>query len=377
MSSSLRRLGITLGDPGGIGPEVALKAVCESTAVFVPVIFGPVSVLDHVAALTEKFDIHFLAMSKNGEKHKGLRPLNPSQGQQTDIAIMGIQPFDKAQGPAKTFENPFVFSLPAEPGKKKHVFWVSTGDTPLDIGTVCAANGTHAYTAIQLATEACLSGQLDGIVTAPICKEAMSMAGASFTDHTTLLASLAQAEVSMGFYSGPLRVVLVSVHCPLSDVGRHITPDTLSRACRHAVTLARYHRQRVPKETPIRIAVAGLNPHAGENGLFGHEEIAVIAPTIAALRAEGLPVEGPFPADTLFHHAYQGDFDVVVAMYHDQGLIPVKMLAFDTAVNMTIGLPFVRTSPDHGTAFSLAYQDKADHRSFAAALDLALHWDWR
>jgi 4-hydroxythreonine-4-phosphate dehydrogenase len=417
LSSSLRRLGITLGDPGGIGPEVALKAVYESTAVFVPVIFGPVSVLDHVAALTEKFDIHFLAMPKNGEKHKGLRPLNPGQGQQADSAIMGIQPFDKSQGPAKPFENPdegnsaigtgiqrakpfenpdegnstigtgiqratpfenpFVFSFPAEPGKKKQVFWVSTGDTPLDIGTVCAANGTHAYTAIQLATEACLSGQLDGIVTAPICKEAMAMAGAPFTDHTTLLASLAQAEVSMGFYSGPLRVVLVSVHCALSDVGRHITPDTLGRACRHAVTLARYHRQRVPKEMPIRIAVAGLNPHAGENGLFGHEEIAVIAPTIAALRAEGLPVEGPFPADTLFHHAYQGAFDVVVAMYHDQGLIPVKMLAFDTAVNVTIGLPFVRTSPDHGTAFSLAYQDKADHGSFAAALDLALHWDCR
>ena len=278
---------------------------------------------------------------------------------------------------AQPFEDPFVFSFPAKPGKKKQVLWVPTGNTPFDIGMVSAANGAHAHTAIQLATEACLSGQLDGIVTAPICKEAMALAGAPLTDHTTLLASLAQAEVSMGFYSAPLRVVLVSVHCALSEVSGHITPDHIRRACQHAVVLAQYHRQRFPRETPLRIGVAGLNPHAGENGLFGQEDIAVIAPTVAALRAEGLPVEGPFPADTLFHHAYQGAFDVVVAMYHDQGLIPVKMLAFDTAVNVTMGLPFIRTSPDHGTAFSLAYQDKADHGSFVSALDLALHWELR
>ncbi len=341
MSSSRRRLGITLGDPGGIGPEVALKAVYESEADFIPVVFGPISVMDYLPDLAELLDIHFLATPKNGEESKVLLPLDP---------------------------------VPAKP-KKKNIFWVNTGDTPFQIGAVAAGNGHHAYTAIQLATEACLCGQLDGIVTAPICKEAMAMAGAPLTDHTTLLASLAQAEVSMGFYSAPLRVVLVSVHCALSDVSRHITSESIRRACQHALILAHHHRQRVPNERPIRIAVAGLNPHAGENGLFGHEDMAIIAPTLEDLREEGLPVEGPFPADTLFHHAYQGAFDVVVAMYHDQGLIPVKMLAFDTAVNVTIGLPFVRSSPDHGTAFSLAYQGTADHRSFAEALALALSWE--
>ncbi len=347
MSSSGCRLGITLGDPGGIGPEIALKAVYESEKDFIPVVFGPISVMDYLPAFLEWFDIHFLAMPKNGERFKGLRwSLSTAEG---------LDP------------------VPSSAAKKK-LFWVNTGDTPFQIGAVAAGNGHHAYTAIQWATEACLSGDLDGMVTAPICKEAMALAGAPLTDHTTLLASLAKSDVSMGFYSGPLRVVLVSVHCALSEVHRHITPETIRRACHHAFALAQYHRQSVSKNNPIRIAVAGLNPHAGENGLFGDEERLVIAPVVAALREEGLPVEGPFPADTLFHYAYKGDFDVVVAMYHDQGLIPVKMVAFDTAVNVTLGLPFIRTSPDHGTAFALAYQGKATHTSFDAALSLALSW---
>jgi len=376
----VRCLGITLGDPGGIGPEVALKAVYESTAAFVPVIFGPISVMDYLPMLAAQFHIHFLATPKNEyeieDKFKGLRPLDPTSEKN------GIQPFERplrqaqcnAQGPAEPFEKASFSFFPAEPGKKKTLFWVNTGGTPFHIGEVSPDNGLHAYEAIRLAAAACLAGYLDGMVTAPICKEAMAMAGAPLTDHTTLLASLSKSDVSMGFYSVPLRVVLVTVHCALSDVSARMTPESIRRACAHAVMLATYHRDKSPKATPMRIAVAGLNPHAGENGLFGHEERDVITPTLAALRDEGLPVEGPFPADTLFHYAYKGDYDVVVAMYHDQGLIPVKMLAFDTAVNVTIGLPFVRTSPDHGTAFSLAYQDKADYRSFAEALDVACHW---
>lgn len=399
MSSSPRWLGVTLGDPGGIGPEVALKAIYESTALFVPVIFGPISVMDHLSAFTDKFDIHFLATPKNGEDFKGLCPLDPTPEKNgikradplsfsngikraTPLSFSnGIQratPLSFLNGiqRAAPFENSSFSFFPAEPGKKKPLFWVNTGDMPFHIGEVSPDNGRHAYAAIRLATEACLCGDLDGMVTAPICKESMSMAGAPLTDHTTLLASLAKCDVSMGFYSGPLRVVLVSVHCALSEVSAHITAENIRRACQHALSLAQYHRQQSlsPNDTPLRIAVAGLNPHAGENGLFGHEERDVIVPTLAELRAEGVPVEGPFPADTLFHHAYQGSYDVVVAMYHDQGLIPVKMLAFDTAVNVTIGLPFVRSSPDHGTAFSLAYQGKADHSSFVEALNVALNW---
>ncbi len=315
--------------------------------------------------LSACFDVHFWLRQKAEEESKGLRPLDPALIQ--NAAGARVQR-------AEPFEIPSTFSFQAEPGKKKSLCWVSTGDTPFHVGKISPDNGRHAYEAIRLAAEACLAGHLDGIVTAPICKESMRMAGAPLTDHTTLLASLAQADVSMGFYSAPLRVVLTTVHCALSEVSRRITPEALRRACGHALLLANYHRDISLKETPIRIAVAGLNPHAGENGLFGNEEGDIIGPTLDKLRAEGLPVEGPFPADTLFHYAYKGDFDVVVAMYHDQGLIPVKMLAFDSAVNVTIGLPFVRTSPDHGTAFGLAYQGKADHSSFAEALDVALQW---
>lgn len=310
-NATVRRVGITLGDPGGIGPEVAYKALSQSRETlgrsYTWVVFGPESV--------------------------------------------------------KTY-------LPNWPVQE----WVSTGDRPFVVGKVAAENGAHAATAIRLATQACLTGALDALVTAPISKEAMALSGESFTDHTTLLAAACRADVSMAFYSRALRVVLVSVHCALSEVASQVTLASVSRACRHAVRLAQYHRQQSPSEKPIRVAVAGLNPHAGENGMFGDEDKRVIQPAVLALQAEGLPVEGPFPADTLFYQAYHGAYDVVVAMYHDQGLIPVKMLAFDTAVNITMGLPFVRTSPDHGTAFSLAYRGEAQHQSFLEALSLACRW---
>lgn len=313
MSTLGPRLGITLGDPGGIGPEVALRAVLSCDLPFSPVVYGPPAVLSLLGTLGDAF-------------------------------------------------------------LERGYDWQSTGDDAISPGVVAAENGGHAYRAIVAATSDCLAGNLDGLVTGPISKAALDLAGASHTDHTTLLAHLCGSEVSMGFYSQPLRVVLVTIHCSLDNVSQQVTQTAVMRACRHAVLLATYHRRQTPAVAPVRIAVAGLNPHAGEGGLFGDEERHSIGPAIAALQAEGLSVEGPFSADTLFYQAYHHQYDVVVAMYHDQGLIPVKLLAFDTAVNITLGLPFVRTSPDHGTAFSLAYCHQAKPDSFVAALEMACRW---
>jgi len=205
------------------------------------------------------------------------------------------------------------------------------------------------------------------IATAPINKLAFSRAGLPWKGHTDLLAHLTHApRVAMMFWSEPLKVVLATVHIPLADVPRAISRDGLRRTLR--VTAASLPRFGVASP---RIAVAGLNPHAGESGLLGGEDEAVVAPAIAEARADGLDVSGPFPADTLFVRAARGEFDVVVALYHDQGLIPVKLLAFGRAVNVTLGLPIIRTSVDHGTAFDIARQGIADEGSLVEAVLLA------
>ena len=234
-------------------------------------------------------------------------------------------------------------------------------------GILSAAAGQASYDLIVRAVRDTQAGLVDGLATAPVNKEAFRLAGLPWTGHTDLLAHLTHApHVAMMFHSDVLRVVLATVHVPLAEVSRVLTRESLTATIR----LVASELPRFGIAHP-RIGVAGVNPHAGEHGLFGREEIDVVAPAIETCRAEGIDVSGPFPGDTVFVRATRGAFDVVIACYHDQGLIPVKLLAFGQAVNVTIGLPIIRTSVDHGTAFDIAGLGVADPGSMVAAVLLA------
>ena len=234
-------------------------------------------------------------------------------------------------------------------------------------GRVAPAAGRAAYDAIVRAVEDAKAGRIDAIATAPINKEAFAAAGLPWPGHTELLAELTGApRVRMMFYADSLKVVLATVHIPLSRV-----PAALTRArVEETIDLAAAELPRFGAGSP-RLALCGLNPHAGEQGLIGTEDRDVLAPAVTACRSRGVDVRGPFPADTIFGRAMRGEFDAVIACYHDQGLIPIKLVAFGKAVNVTLGLPIIRTSVDHGTAFDIAGQGVADASSLIAAVQLA------
>lgn len=282
------RIGITVGDPAGIGPEIALKAVEDPRVrdVCEPVVYGP-----HTP----------------GE----LAPFSP--------------------------------------------------------GVLSADAGRAAYDAIVRAVSDARRGTIDAIATAPVNKEAFALAGLQWKGHTDLLAHLTGTpRVAMMFHAEALRVVLATVHVPIADVPRLITSELME----FTIDLAARELPRFGYARP-RLAVAGLNPHAGEHGVIGHEDEDVLRPAIAACKARGVDVSGPWPADTVFGRAARGEFDAVIACYHDQGLIPVKLLAFGEAVNVTLGLPIIRTSVDHGTAFDIAGRGVAEHSSLVQAIRLA------
>lgn len=235
------------------------------------------------------------------------------------------------------------------------------------VGRIDAGSARAAYGAIVQATQDARARKVQAIVTAPINKAAFAAAGYPWRGHTDLLAHLCGVdEVAMMFWSDRLRVVLATVHIPLAEVPRALTRERLVATLR--LTAASLPRFGVPAP---RLAVAGLNPHAGESGLLGAEEESVVVPAIEEVRADRIDASGPFPADTVFVRAARGEFDAVVALYHDQGLIPVKLLAFGRAVNVTLGLPIIRTSVDHGTAFDIARQGVADEGSLVEAVLLA------
>jgi 4-phospho-D-threonate 3-dehydrogenase / 4-phospho-D-erythronate 3-dehydrogenase len=234
-------------------------------------------------------------------------------------------------------------------------------------GRVSAAAGQAAYEAVVGAVRDAQAGAIDAIATGPVNKAAFAAAGLPWKGHTDLLAHLTGApRVAMMFHAEALRVVLATVHVPLRDVPALLTRDLLEGVI--GLTASSLPRFGIPAP---RLALAGLNPHAGEGGLMGTEERDVLAPAVAACRGRGIDVAGPFPGDTVFVRAVQGEFDAVVACYHDQGLIPVKMVAFGRAVNVTLGLPIVRTSVDHGTAFDIAGRGIADPSSLVEAIKLA------
>jgi 4-hydroxythreonine-4-phosphate dehydrogenase len=302
------RIAITLGDPGGVGPEVVCKALLSlQHADFEPVIVGPATVLNQLGELGNAMSQHQALMSA----------------------------------------------------------WIDVATGDLTLGNTSYHNAKAAVTALELATEMALTNKVDALVTGPIHKSCFSLLALPHTGHTTYLkAKTHTPSVRMAFTSPKLRVMLTTIHHPLSTVHQLLTPTVLTETFEKALEFATWLGIPIP-----RIAVAGLNPHAGEEGRFGREEIEILSPAISAFNHPS--ITGPYSADSLFLRAYQGEFDMVIAMYHDQGLIPLKLLAFDEAVNVTVGLPFVRTSPDHGTALDIAYQDKANPRSMLEAIRLA------
>jgi 4-hydroxythreonine-4-phosphate dehydrogenase len=235
-------------------------------------------------------------------------------------------------------------------------------------GALSAASGLAAITAIEACVRLCVTASLDAMTTAPVNKESLKLAGSLVPGHTEMITSLCGADQSlMCFFAGDLRVFLLTIHCSLAEAIKSITRERVASA----IVLANSELRRFGITRP-RIAVAGLNPHAGEHGLFGSEEATEIEPAIEECKTKhNIDVSGPWPADTLFVRAWRGEFDAVAACYHDQGLIPVKCLAFGNAVNVTLGLPIIRTSVDHGTAFDIAGLGVADPGSMVEAIKLA------
>ncbi len=337
----MQPIAITQGDPAGIGPEIVAKAFRDA-----PDQLRHCFVAGDVATLRRAAEVI-------------ARPGMPS------LPVAQIHSPGEAVGmPPRCMP---VFPLPGIPG-------------PQPWGQISAAAGRAAADSVVWAARAALRGEIAALVTAPLHKEALSAAGVDFPGHTELLQAEAAAHqgvpldrmpVRMMLANDELRTVLVSIHVSLRDAIAAVTQDNVLQTLRITHTALQRSLGRVP-----RMGVAGLNPHAGEGGLFGREELEVISPAIAAAYAQGLDVHGPFAPDTVFMRARStpqraGEFDVVIAMYHDQGLIPVKYLGVEKGVNVTLGLPLVRTSPDHGTAFDIAGQGIADASSLVEAVRMA------
>ena len=329
-------LAITMGDPAGVGPEIALKALAHAEVAqrCHPLVVGDRRILERAMGWPgmPRLEIRTVQASEDLEVGEG------------QVALLDLQNADPDQCP---------------------------------VGQVSAPSGRAAVEYVQAACDLCMGdgapprlyhGKVAGMVTAPLNKDAMNQAGFHYAGHTELLTERTGAtKVSMLLTSASLRVVHVSTHVPLEEAVRRVQRDRVLEVIRLADQGCRALGIAHP-----RIGVAGLNPHAGEGGLFGDQEAREIAPAVAAARAEGLDVSDPQPPDTVFLRATRGAYDIVVAMYHDQGHIPMKLLAFDEGVNVSLGLPIIRTSVDHGTAFDIAGTGKARETSLLAAIDVAL-----
>ena len=325
-----------MGDPAGIGPEIIVKALSERPALLSQtVVAGDVETLRRAARL-------WGAGSNR-------------------LMLAEIADLD---------------DLVAVPPDCMAVVQACRLSQPVSMGCISALAGRAAADCIEWAALAALRGQARAVVTAPIHKEALAAAGVEHPGHTELLQALSAAHLGLSVAELPVRMmlscpglstVLVSIHVSLRQALDAVTTEQVLQTIR----ITHGYFQRIGMARP-RIAVAGLNPHAGEGGLFGGEDRDAIAPAIERARQVGVDASGPHAPDTVFMRARQGSFDVVVAMYHDQGLIPVKLLGLDHGVNTTLGLPFVRTSPDHGTAFDIAGMGRASPSSLLAAIDAAL-----
>jgi 4-hydroxythreonine-4-phosphate dehydrogenase len=338
----MKPIAITLGDPAGIGPEIIAKAFRDA-----PDVTQGCFVVGDAATLRRA------AQFIGGPGRAGV-----------PVAVLASP--DQAG---------------AVPPRCIPVLQIQELAAPVPLGQVSALAGEMAAGCVVWAARAALRGEIAALVTAPLHKEALAAAGVPFPGHTELLQAeaaawlgrpVAQVPVRMMLANDELRTVLVSIHVSLQEAIRAVTFDNVLQTLRITHASVGAALRRAP-----RIGVAGLNPHAGEGGLFGREELDIIIPAVQAARAEGLEVSGPFAPDTVFMRAraksaaQPGEFDVVVAMYHDQGLIPVKYLGVEKGVNVTLGLPLVRTSPDHGTAFDIAGTGRADPASLIGAIRMA------
>ncbi|MEU7010498.1 4-hydroxythreonine-4-phosphate dehydrogenase PdxA [Streptomyces sp. NPDC046332] len=319
-----RPIALTMGDPSGIGPEITVKAYADPRRRPPVVVIGDPDTLARACRVTGT--------------ELTLRPISTVAEAAHSPGVMDVLP---------------TGALPAD----------------LPLGTVDARAGAASFQYVRRGIELALEGEIRALTTAPINKEALRLAGLPYPGHTEILAEFSGTDdYAMMMANDELRVVLVTVHRSL-----RAALDSLTTA-RELEIIRLTHRTLLAgraKSARPRIAVAALNPHAGENGLFGREDLDIIEPAVRAAQGEGIDASGPWPADTVFMRARAGEFDVVVAQYHDQGLIPVKYLGLEHGVNITIGLPFVRTSVDHGTAFDLAGQGTADHTSLLTALHQA------
>jgi len=319
-------LAITLGDPAGIGPEVVLKALQhgEVFATCRPLVIGDRGVLDRAAAWLDV-----------GPRYERIADIGGGNYGEGTVPLLDLANVELAEAP---------------------------------VGEVSAGAGRAAVEYVMRACDLAMAGQVEAVVTAPLNKEAMHRAGFLYPGHTELLAERTGAErVSMLLVGPNLRVVHVSTHVALEEAIRRVRPARVLEV----IELAYRSCRMLGVEAP-RIAVAGLNPHASENGLFGVQEEEQVEPAIEMARARGWTVSDPQPPDTVFLRATRGEYDIVVAMYHDQGHIPMKLLAFDSGVNVSIGLPIIRTSVDHGTAFDIAGTGKASEESMLAAVRVAV-----
>ncbi|HEX8260450.1 MAG TPA: 4-hydroxythreonine-4-phosphate dehydrogenase PdxA [Rubrobacteraceae bacterium] len=315
---------VTMGDPAGIGPEIIAKTFTER------------GFQDENRA----FVIGDAGIMRRAAEMMGL-PLGVNEIEKLEEALFEGGGVDVLQ----------VGELP--------------GDLPF--GELDARAGAAAFGYVRRATGLALEGSVGAVATAPLNKEAMHMGGYEYPGHTEILAELTETkDYAMMLVTEELRVIHVSTHVSLKEAIERVRPDRE----RAVIRLARDALSKLDVEEP-KIAVAGLNPHAGENGLFGDEDDERITPAVAEAREEGIDVTGPLPPDTVFARARRGDFDMVVVQYHDQGHIPIKLMGFEGGVNVTVGLPFFRTSVDHGTAFDIAGTGKADHSSMRAAIELA------
>lgn len=326
-SSMKPLIAITMGDPCGVGPEIIIKALqsSEISDICVTLVIGD------RPALQRAIDVCGSTLSIQEIS-------DPEEASHLPASQIGLLALSRL-----------------------------TGDD-LQYGKPTAAGGDAVYRYICAAANLCLGGRLAAMATAPISKEAMNRAGHDYPGHTELLAELCGADDYVMMLAGDiLRVSLVTIHEALKDVPGLISFERVLKTIR----VTNSGVQRLTGIRQPRLAVLALNPHCGEGGLFGIEERDIIGPAIQAAQAEGIDAVGPLSADTLFHFARQGAYDGVVAMYHDQGLIPLKMLHFDDAVNVTLGLPIIRTSVDHGTAYDLAGTGKASESSLLAAIRMA------
>ena len=313
-------IGITMGDPSGIGAEIICKA---------------------------------------------LRDLPPEERSRT--AFVGDPHFMQRANALVGAGLKFADAATPYSDGTVPVFNVDVDRSQVQDSKVCAASGDAAYRFVARAVDAALKNEIAVIVTAPLNKEALHLGGHHFEGHTELLAHLTGAKSSfMLLASEKLSTIHVSTHVSLAGAVKRATPERVLATIRAGDA----HFKRMGIKNP-RIAVSGLNPHCGENGLFGNEEAEQIVPGIKLAQAEGINVKGPLPGDTVFYRAMKGEFDLVVAQYHDQGHIPTKLIAFDSTVNVSLGLPISRTSVDHGTAFDIAWQGKADYVNMNAAISYA------